>query len=67
MVKRWNKVFVHDKVMPEWIYQIINLVMCVLDLYYWSLLLCARINRFSGGGQNTTSLFVQYLKMKVCP
>lgn len=67
MVKRWNKVFVHDKVMPEWIYQIINLVMCVLDLYYWSVLLCARIKRNSGGGQNTTSLFVQYLKMKVCP
>lgn len=51
MVKRWNKVFVHDKVMPEWIYQIINLVMCVLDLYYWSLLLCARIKRNSGGAK----------------
>ena len=51
MVKRWNKVFVHDKVMPEWIYQIINLVMCVLDLYYWSVLLCARIKRNSGGAK----------------
>lgn len=54
MVKRWNKVFIHDKVMPEWIYQIINLVMCVLDLYYWNLLLCARIKRNSGGGRPKT-------------
>lgn len=42
MKKRWNKVFIHDKVMPEWLYQVINLVMYLLDAYHYMVLICAR-------------------------
>lgn len=44
MVRRWNKTFIHDKVLPEWIYRVINTIMCVLDVYFWLLLSLARIN-----------------------
>lgn len=49
MIKRWNKVFIHDNVMPEWIYRSINLIMCILDIFYWMLLSCARVKTNSGG------------------
>lgn len=49
MIKRWNKVFIHDKVMPEWIYRSINLIMYILDIFYWMLLSCARVKTNSGG------------------
>mgnify|MGYP000030303549 FL=1 len=42
-MKRWNKVFIHDKIMSEWIYRVINLVMYVLDLYHWLLLSIIRL------------------------
>lgn len=42
MIKRWNKVFIHDKVMSEWIYRGINMIMYVLDIFNWILLACAR-------------------------
>ncbi len=51
MIKRWNRVFIHDKVMPEWIYRSINLIMCILDIFYWMLLSCARVKTNSGGGK----------------
>lgn len=43
MIKRWNKTFIHDKVMPEWMYQVISTIMYVLDIYFWILLSLARI------------------------
>ena len=43
MKKRWNNIFIHDKVMSEWIYRGINMVMYVLDIFNWILLSCARL------------------------
>ncbi len=41
--KRWNKIFIHDRIMPEWIYILINILMSILDLWYLILLFIARV------------------------
>ena len=59
MIKRWNRVFIHDKVMPEWIYRSINLIMCILDIFYWMLLSCARVKTNSRGGGQILLLYLR--------
>ena len=51
MIKRWNNIFIHDKVMSEWIYRGINMVMYVLDIFNWILLSCARLKCRREGGK----------------
>ena len=41
--KRWNKCFIHDKVMPEYIYKCINFAMYFIDMWYYFLLLVMRL------------------------
>lgn len=43
-IRRWNKCFIHDKVMPEYIYITINFVMYILDIWYYFLLMLLRLN-----------------------
>lgn len=41
--KRWNKCFIHDKILPEWVYRCINILMYLFDFWYYFLLLFARL------------------------
>lgn len=43
MKKRWNRVFIHDKELPEFIYKLINVFVSILDLWHYILLLLARV------------------------
>ena len=39
-----NKVFIHDKKMPKYVYLLINLVMLFIDVWHWTLLFIERFN-----------------------
>lgn len=41
--KRWNRCFIHDKVLPEYIYKVIGFVVSILSIWYKFLLILERI------------------------
>lgn len=43
-IRRWNRCFIHDKVMPEYVYRTINLIMYILDVWHYFLLILLRLN-----------------------